>query len=360
MTRIIATLSASLLAATAPTPEQSISFTLNVTVLDPAGQPIPSCPVRGSTDYRPEFGLTGPDGTTSLSLYREAGESFAIVALNSGLGLWADEQQREDAIARFHELRGIYAFPCYSLINVAQQGDPASATIQALSAVTVAGHIARPDGSHFDTFVMMRGYLDYARVRATDGQFSLEGVPQGHSVELWIPGEGTETHLVFLDPAQTANDFVLGDVIVEDEPRSSAIQGTINNLPDLGAFPVEAQDVYNHMSIVDGITLVRADGQSVHSLDVDDFGKIFIMEQMVADNTDIPMAEGEFYIVPGGFPDSTTGLTLLASVRSGRQAQLDTAGVPKFTFVAGATTEVEFDAQTVVNAVMSVGADLLR
>jgi len=360
MTRIIASMLTCLAAAATAQPEPSISFTLNVTVLDPAGQPIPNCPVTAVSYHWPEFNLTGPDGIAGFSLQRNPNEHYAAFAVSSGAGIWADEQQRDLAIARFHELRGSYAFPYPSLINVAQQGDPATATIHALPAVTIEGHITRADGTQFETGVGIRGYRDYARVRANDGLFSLEGVPRGHAVELWIAGEGTQTHVVFLDPGQTANDLDLGDVIVQDAPRVSAIQGTIQGLPDDYVFPADAQDVYDQHRLMTGITLVRSDGQSVYGLNLDDFGKILIVEDMVADNTDIPMAEGEFYIVPGRFPASTTGLALLDSVRAGRQAQLDTAGVPKFTFVAGATTEVEFDAQTVVNAVMSVGADLLR
>jgi hypothetical protein len=360
MNRAIPILLLSLTALATAQPEPSVSFTLNVTVLDPAGQPIVNCPVAATSSPGSAFNLTGADGIASFSLERNANEQYATFSLHSGARVWVDEQQRDLSIARFHELRGSYAFRDTHVVNVAQQGDPATATMQALPAVKVEGHITRPDGSHFDSLVSIRGYRDYARVRASDGLFSLEGVPRSHAVELWIPGEGTETHSVFLDPGQTANDLDIGDIIVEDEPRVSAIQGTIQGLPDDYVFPADAQDVYDQRRLERGITLVRADGQSVHSLSLDDFGKILIVVQMVADNTDIPMAEGEFYIVPGPYPGSTTGLALLDSVRAGRQAQLDAAGVPKFTFVAGETTEVEFDAQAVVEAVMSVGADLLR
>lgn len=341
-------------------PEPSISFTLNVTVLDPTGQPIPNCPVTAVSYHWPEFNLTGSDGIATFSLQRNPNEHYAVFAFSSGAGIWADEQQRDLAIPRFHELRRSYAFPFPSLVNVAQQGDPATATIQALPAMTVEGHITLPDGTEFETGVGIRGYRDYARVRANDGRFSLEGVPRSHAVELWIAGEGTETHAFFLDPTQTANDLDLGDVVVQDAPRASAIRGTIQGLPGDYVFPAEFQDVCDQHRLMTGITLVRTDGQSVHSLDLDDFGKILLVENMVAVNTDIPMAEGEFYIVPGPFPGSTTGLALLDSIRAGRQTQLDAAGVPKFVFLAGVTTEVEFDAQAVINAVMSVGADLLR
>lgn len=360
MTRILTAMLFSLAAATAiAQPEPSISFTLDVTVLDPSGQPVPDCPVQAATYYQAKFNLTGPDGTVSLPLHREPDESYAVFMLHPGYRLWADEQQRDLAIARFHTLRGGYAFREVLHVNVAQQGDPATATIQALPAVTVEGHITRPDGSHFDSFVSMRGYRDYARVRASDGLFSLEGVPQGLPVELWIAGEGTEIHSVFLDPVQTIIDFNLGDIVVEDVLKPSAIEGTVQGASQL-VFPADAADVHNRLSIENSITLVRADGQSVHSLDLNGSGKIIIREGMGVNDTDIPMAEGEFYIVPGAYPASTTSLALLDSVRAGRQAQLDTAGVPKFTFVAGTTTQVAFDAQAAVNAVMLVGADLLR
>lgn len=362
MTRIFTAMLFALAAATAiAQPEPSISFTLDVTVLDPTGQPIPDCPVIASTYYQAKFNMTGPDGTVSLPLHREPDESYAVFMLHPGTRLWADEQQRDLAIARFHTLRGSYAFRDVLQVNVAQQGDPATATIQALPAVTVEGHITRPDGSHFDfdSWVLIRGYCDYARALKSDGLFSLEGVPQGHPVELWISGEGTEMHSVFLNPVQTANNIDLGDIVIEDVPKPSAIEGTVQGASDL-VFPADAADVHNRLSLENSITLVRADGQSVHSLDLNGSGKIIIREGMGVNDTDIPMAEGEFYIVPGGYPASTTSLALLDSVRAGRQAQLDTAGVPKYTFVAGKTTQVAFDAQAAVNAVMSVGADLLR
>lgn len=363
MTRIFAAILITVISTTAiAQPVPSISFTLDVTVLDPTGQPIPDSPVTAATYYKAEFNLTDPNGSTSFQLHREPDESHAVIVLHPGSPrLWADEQQKDLATARFHELRGTYAFRDVININIAQQGDPATATIQALPAVTAEGRITRPDGSlfDFDSWVVIRGYRDYARVRASDGLFSLEGVPQGHPVELWIPGAGTEIHSVFLTPSQTANNIDLGDIVIEDAPKPSAIQGIVQGASDL-VFPLDAQDVHNHLSIEHSITLVRADGQSVQSLDLDGSGIIILREGVVVNDTDIPMAEGEFYIVPGGYPASTTSLALLDSVRAGRHAQLDAAGVPKFTFVAGQTTEVAFDAQAAVNAVMAVGADLLR
>ncbi|MFG0305303.1 MAG: hypothetical protein ACF8Q5_03720 [Phycisphaerales bacterium JB040] len=236
MTQIFTAMLLALAAATATAqPEPSISFTLDVTVLDPTGQPIPDSPVRAATYYKSEFNLTGPNGITSFQLHREPDESHAVIVLHPGTPrLWTDEQQRDQALARFHELRGSYAFRDVININIAQQGDPATATIQALPAVTVEGRITRPDGSlfDFDNYVLIRGYRDYERVHSDDGVFSLEGVPQGLPVELWIAGAGTEIHSLFLTPSQTANNIDLGDIVIEDAPNPSANDGTVQGATD--------------------------------------------------------------------------------------------------------------------------------
>lgn len=339
-------------AACAQTP---VPFSVDVTVLDPSGAPLAGCPVEIGSTMGPQFALTGPDGRALLAMSRDTDESFVALRISPGLSLWDNEAQKATAIARFKTLRREYAWPDIQLQAVGDPEATVSATLQAQPAVRLQGKVVIAGNS--GGMIAVRDYLAYTAYKKSDGTFDLRGVPQATPVELWISGNTTQAHFLFLDATQTVADAVLDDYVVSEAPTPAFVEGQLTNV---GAISVAAQDVYNKLPLAVGITFVSSDGSIVQSFDMTEGGAVFLIDE-IGNNKfqQLPMSVGTYYAVPGELT-STTSLALLDSVRAGRQGELDAAGVPKIVFVEGQTTSVSFDAAQAVNAVIQVGADLLR
>lgn len=338
-------------AACAQTP---VPFNLEVTVLDPSGAPLADCPVEAGSTWGPQFALTGPDGRALLAMSRDTDEAYVAMCISPGLGLWDNEAQKATAIARFKTLRREYAWPDIQLQAVGDPEATVSVTLQAQPAVRLQGKVVIAGNG--GGMIAVRDYLAYTAYKKSDGTFDLRGVPQATPVELWISGNTTQMHSVFLDAAQTFADAILDDFVLSDAPTTAFVQGQLTNAD---AINIAAQDVYNKIVVNNGITFVSTDGSIVQAFAMTT-GEIFLVDENGNNKyQQLPMSVGTYYAVPGKVT-STTSQALLESVRAGLQGELDAAGVPKVIFTEGQTTSVAFDAAQAVDAVMQVGADLLR
>lgn len=331
-----------------------VPFNVDVTVLDPSGAPLADCPVEIGSTMGPQFTLTGPDGRALLAMSRDTDEAFVALRISPGLSLWDNEAQKATAIARFKALRREYAWPDIQLQAVGAHGATVSVTLQAQPAVRLQGKVVIAENG--GGMIAVRDYLAYTAYKKSDGTFDLRGVPQATPVELWISGNTTQAHFLFLDAAQTVADAVLEDFVVSEAPTPAFVEGQLTNVE---AINIAAQDVYNKIVVNNGITFVSTDGSIVQAFALTT-GEVFLVDENGNNKyQQLPMSVGTYYAVPGKVT-STTSQALLESVRAGRQSDLDAAGVPKVVFTEGQTTSVVFDAAQAVNAVIQVGADLLR
>jgi hypothetical protein len=324
---------------------------LTITVKTSAGVGIPDAPMEAMSDVQSRFQMTDATGQATFTIVKVTDENTITVRLtHGGFTPLVPPELRATATQQYYAVRNAHAFkPCY-LVTL-KGTSPFAADIVTKPAVTVSGRILDGGGQPRSSALAPRSSNTFYSIADSElGVFSLGGVTRGEPGELWISGDLTQAHVVPLTAEQLQTDLNIGDLIIADTIRDATLELQMSN--------TSAIVVPSKIDIQRELCLVATDDAELHTLGARDDGEVFITDLANQPLTAIPIPAGTYYIVPGSF-GRVSCFALLESIRAGRQALLDAAGVPKVTVTAGQTVSFEFDAQAALDAVMAVGGDLV-
>ncbi len=325
--------------------------TVSVSVETPAGAPIADAPVQVYSDDGAAFGLTSANGTVTLTIELEPGDPDIVARLWDGsfhLDLSPDD--RALAVSQFDLLRQTYHFAPHYFA----QTDPAETQyqieIEASPAIEATGRLVDDQGVPIPDAsfgIGARGGQWFGVFRDAAGVFTMHGIRQGTSTELVVAMRGPQSFSIPLTAQQTAQNVDLGDVVVQRVDRPVELDMTLTNADDL----YDPGDI----ALWTQVSLIRSDAQVVLTFPVrPPNGEV--VADIVQVQTDVPRTtEGVYYLVPGPVT-SPTAFALLDALRAGQQAQLDAAGVPKITAVAGQTTQLVLEGAQARSAVLAATA----
>ena len=337
---------ASLPASAHEDPPQMEVITLTVEVLAESDDPVPGVPLRVDSSVRMHFGITDEDGKLTLDITRQVGEDFLASRPSSGLFLWENDEQKEEAIERFHLVRKQYSFDQTTFIQLDGEGPAYSGVIRAYDSVVVRGRLVAPDSAPiFDGALGAPPQVAYA-FTDEDGEFELKGVRKGSAAEILVEVGLSEIHsMLMLSAIQLQTDVDLGDIVIQDSEADSTLTLSI---VDQGG--VELRSKVGTKSTV---VIVDEDGNKAHSFDVSASGVAFLLPGGGEIRTAHPIPSGVWYATVGAasFPP---GLMLRQALREGKAAELEAAGVPKIVVPPGEHVEFTFSATDAWNALKSV------
>lgn len=324
-------------------PPQTEEITLTVEVLTETDAPVPGVPLRVDSSVRMHFGITDEDGKLTLDITRQVGEDLLAARPSSGLFLWENDDQKEEAIERFHIVRKQYSFDQTTFIQLDGEGPTYSGIVRAYDAVTITGRFVDADGEPIEGSLGAPPQLCYGFADA-DGVFELGGVRQGVPAEIVYGIGATEVHSISLTPQQLTINLDLGDVSVVDTPTDATISIRMTGLENVGP-----RDL---ISILNGVSLLSSDGDACHTSQASSSGIVFYFDEGNA-VTMIPIPSGTWFVTPGSV-GKVPWQMLRQALRDGKAAELEAAGVPKIVVPPGEHVEFTFSAVDAWNALKSV------
>jgi hypothetical protein len=329
---------------------QTETVQLTVTVKTPTDEPIENAPVEIGSSIQSKFALTNALGQAAFTVDKNTDEETLVYRLSDGLySSMVPPAQKDLATSQYHAIVTTYAVKsCY--IAELQGAGPYAVDLTTEEAVKVTGRIVDGSGQPKTGAVAVRSSTAYDVVFPNEsGQFTLEGVVKGEDDELWIAGDRNRMQYVTMTATQLQSDYAIGDIVVMDVTYDAHVNMQMTN--------TLAMRSLSKISMRYDVTLVSASDSSLFVYGVDRAGVAYTSDANGDKTTTLPIPSGTYYIVPSGFGHQPSW-ALLESVRAGRHAQLQAAGVPSITVAAGATESLAFDATAAYDAVMSVGADL--
>lgn len=226
----------------------------------------------------------------------------------------------QDGVAGYHTTLTLYPSVRVTAQMVDEQGQPVA-----------GGAIMQMNGIGMDND--MHG-------SSNSSPLSIGGIRRGGTAEVAIYGPSSPIPLVVrLEPFQTAEDVDLGPIHIPPFTEGSApVRLTITGRDQTLTRSVEGP--------VNAVTLIRSDGQVAYFFAVVDDRVVRIR----ADDGVVHIDPGTYYIAPGVYGTSRADL-LRQLLLNG--VDVDTAGVPKFTAVAGQEVELTVDAAAAERAILA-------
>jgi len=325
------------------------TVTLNITLQTPSGDPIVDAPMEAASSIDTGFAMTDATGEATFVLDIAEGESVLSTRMSAGgLTPIVPPEDRELATTRFHQLRKTYSFKGYYLMSIT--GEIIDATVSPEESVTIDGRLVDDSGNTVTGIIGVRGRIAYDYVDEVDaGAFSVPGVPRGVAAALWYSSD-KQLHRLELTANQTEGDTDIGDVLLVDTVSDGSATIVMDNTADLSQ--------PNKTRLDRALSLVAIDDAEPHIFDVKSDGRAYWTDDNSNPVYTLPLPAGTYYVTPGSYGDRSF-FALYESVKAGRQPELDAAGVPKITIVAGETAEFTFDAQAALDAIIDVGGDLV-
>lgn len=324
--------------------------TIIITAVDPDGEPIPEVPLQCLTLSAAAFGVTDAAGRLVHTLDVARTNDVMVVRIWDGMMHRIPYDLRVIAERRVQELPNHFAFKAIYLVPLTPEQDEYTLQIAAERTVRIQGRLVDANGEPVSAGTIGSfGYMAGDDVEVDDeGRFEYMGTPRGRAVQLFAQ-QSTQVHIIELSAQQTLVDLDLGDVPVPDPVADAPVRVMLQN----------HEYIFDSMlrTIGAGATLVSTDGALILGFPANAEGDVVVARWHIPPQLPyLPAAE--YYVVPGSV-GSDSGMALLRSVRAGRQAQLDAAGVPKITAVTGEEAALTLDARAVFNAVIQVGGDLV-
>jgi hypothetical protein len=346
---LIGTVCVSMLTATSACADPR-PITVTITASDPDGNPIPDMPLQCLTNAGAAFGITDVNGQLVLVLNAQQDEQQLITQLWDG-AMYNNLTISERLLAerRDDELRNMYSFKPVYLTTLNMENDQYSVTIHAGPTVRIRGRLVSSTRAPQAGGIGSVHYIAYDDVSEDDGGvFDFGGILKGVGT-LLLAQYSTQVHIIEIAGTQVLDDLDLGDVMLVDSPADAPIRITMQNRADLfdstgGALALST-------------TFISSNGTLVLGFPADLQGNV--LRELFYVPPPLPLLPpGEYYAVPGLISDQS-GMALYLSIRAGRQAMLDAAGVPKFTAISGQEVSLTFDARAAYEAVVQVGGDLV-
>jgi hypothetical protein len=325
-------------------------ITVTITASDPDGNPIQDMPLQCLTNVGAAFGITDVNGQLVLVLSAQQDEQQLITQLWDG-AMYNNLTISERLLAerRDNELRNMYSFKPVYLTSLNIGNDQYSVAIQTGPTVRISGRLVSSTGAPQVGGIGSVHYIAYDDVgEDDDGVFDFGGILKGVGT-LLLAQYSTQVHIIEIAGTQVLDDLDLGDVMLVDSPADAPIRITMQNRADL----FDSTGV----GIALGMSFISTDGSLVIGFPADLEGNV--LRELFYVPPPLPLLPpGEYYAVPG-LISTQSGMALYLSIREGRQALLDAAGVPKFTAVSGQEVSLTIDARAAYEAVVQVGGDLV-
>ncbi len=319
--------------------------TVNIAVRTQAGAPLQDVPLRCSANEDRGFGFTNAEGALTLIVNVRPDEPPLVVTVTDGRWFNLTPDTKELARERSRALRTQYFINGSYLIPLTPTATDCSLEVIAQPAVTVRANLG--DGGPYRPF---RSFLVRGGSSGDDldpsQPFVVPGVRQGAPTDIFVRmALRPQFHVLHFNATQTAQDINLGEIQLVDAPRTATVAVTMTNLTNL--FDIDGALLWDHA------TLVSSDAQVILVFRVDQSSGTIVERLRAAPPLAMPLVPpGTFYVSPGMI-DMPLPLALFDAVRAGRQADLDAAGVPKFTAIEGQQVTLQFDARAARDAIMA-------
>lgn len=239
----------------------------------------------------------------------------------------------------------------YTWVPLNAEATSYSVTLTAHPATKVKGRVMAGgalDQTPIDVFAS--GILP--SVGAANGVFELGGVRRGaeNVLFVWRESDGLVTR-VALTAGQCAGEITdIGDVVQQSVTPDADVRCSMT-------FGVPMSE--NHPAgFWDGTTFVSQDGSTAFQCGLDSTGDVesavlLVTAPGIIHNETIRLPAGTYYISAGSITRGA-GRKLWDLVRAGRQAELDTREMPKFTVVAGQVNTISFPFTKAESAIMAL------
>lgn len=269
-------------------------------------------------------GKTNDQGRAALELALPS--DVTRVTISAALGGRCCGPEDVERGQRF--LKSNYIEPWYS-VSIERDRNDYELEIAALDSYSVRGsvQINGPDG--FFGNVAVGDHIQQSCVTKASGHISIDGVPRDRVSYLFV----NEFH---------RNRLTAVPLTPPTKETEEVDIGVVNVLPDIEGIPIALEldkrhEIRNQGKVMyKTVCLIRADGTDLYTFYVHTDGKARISSK---DGRLARVPPGIYYVspgTPGGWEKCVSGL--YRAVKEGKQAALDTEGVPKI--------EVKADAQS--------------
>jgi hypothetical protein len=339
--------------ATSAHAQQTQVVTVSITVQTEAELPLENVPLEANSPTENRFGFTGIDGVLTTPLEITEGDDFIGVWLHSGFRYESTEIDVALADEMYRLYREQYFFRKWYFIPVVPGQNAYSLTITAHPIIHLTGNVLPPGPQEQwypnSVFIEIRDGLWFRTVDPVN-EFTIP-VRQGADTELFISiDDSPRLYSVPLTTAQTINDVNIGQIVIPALQTDATAQIIMQNGKGEW-FPGGVGPLWL------GITLISDDGSIILSYLArhDDGYVVGNPDSAVDPNMPPDLPAATYYVAPGvvSSSDHNIHMLLLDAIRAGQLAQLDAAGVPKFTAIAGQTTNFTFDAAQARDAILA-------
>jgi len=330
-------------ASAQPVPSRPV--TVSITVRMESGEPLAAAPIQAIADEDHAFGFTNPQGSLELILDVRQDESFLVTRLSDGRWSSLNPAQADQAQERFQSLRTEHFFSRTKITPILASTTSCQIVMVAYPAITLTAQLG--DGSDVVPFrrFHVRGGMSADDLDASE-PFVVPGIRRDSPACVFVNvGLSPQFHVIHLDATQTSQDVDLGLVHMVDAPRTATAIVTMTNGQSL--FDIDGSVLSKQAAFV------RSDAQVILGFRVDQASGSVVERLTAAPPLIMPtLPPGTYYVCPGTLA-MPLPLALFDAVRAGRQADLDAAGVPKFTAIEGQQVALQFDARAARDAIMA-------
>lgn len=316
---------------------------IQVTVLDPSGEPIPDLAVSALSRMSAVSAVTDASGDVTLTIQTPDIVTSVYVGPTSE-STASTTLSDDELLQNYDQATTDFSLPRDTAIAIAPGTDIYSVVINAKPAVSISGSVVRPDGSPISAAAC--NYIGSPRFEVMDpdtGSFSLGGVPRGE--------DGVLVFNVYRDPRQyvipmtavdTAADRDIGAITIPDPVADAPIEVTIQERT--AAFTTIDPTVRYIVSLIseDGLTIYKfkiAEDLKLHNRNPHD---------------EISVMGGSYFVVPGSISNQHLGAVVLQALLAGDIASVQAAGVPSILAVAGQSQAFNVDLLAAEAAVLSM------
>lgn len=354
ITRLFLILAFSTVLFAAPACTQQVQFVaVDITVRDEAGQPLENVPLEILSSTKTRFGFTDADGALAMSVEITEGDEFICAWLHDGFRYEYHEIDIVLAGEMYQSYREQYHFRKGYFIPVIPGQKTYSLNITAHDIVHVTGNVLPPGLREQwfpkSVFIDSRDGLWFGVVDPVN-EFEIP-VRRRADTELFISMDHSpRLHSVPLTAGQTIEDVNIGEFVVPPLRADATAQIIMQNaqgqwLPG-GVGPLWL-----------GVTLISEGGSIILGYLARHDDGFVVGNPDSAVDPDMPpeLPAATYFVAPGvvSTRDDSIHMLLLDAIRAGQFAQLEAAGVPKLTAIAGQTTEFTFDAAMARDAILT-------
>lgn len=320
----------------------AVTVAAHVTFLKADQSPLQdvSVVVLGSIDKGPPYKSDATGLVTIVNLFAQQPDSFNVIVGHPQEAYINPGSPQQADIDLLHAVRDAHAFRAYySMPAVPVQQGFSELTITVPDAVTLSGRIVPQGNAASPKRVVGRDDSPSAVDTDDQGNFTLGGIPKDAPSRLFVfDGWSQQVFSVAITAAQSHENGTISDITITPSACSISAHMTL----DRSNLPPEP-------SIRSALSLIKRDGTVLMLFYLKQNGDAFNS----SNTRQLPkVPDGEYYVVPGDWVLSGYASRVLDFVLAGRQAELDTANVPRMTAVAGQQAEIVVNGAAARSAVI--------